>query len=50
MLMKLGVDHYVLKLHKVYINDDPDMTFAPIKTISNLLNLVFVLRVDPDIR
>ena len=24
MIMKLGMEHYVLKLYTVYINDDPD--------------------------
>ena len=25
MIMKLGMEHYELKLYTVYINDDPDL-------------------------
>ena len=25
MIMKLGIEHFVLKLFKVYINDDPEV-------------------------
>ena len=28
MILKYGMEHYVLKLYKVYINDDPELTFA----------------------
>ena len=43
MIMKLGMEHYVLKLYKVYINDDPDLTLTHFKTIimSNLAKPVF---------
>ena len=34
----------------VYINDDPELTLAHFKTISNLAKLVFVPTVGPDIR
>ena len=50
MLMKLGMEHYVLKLYKCYINDDPEMTMTHFKTMTNLANFVFVLIVGPDIR
>ena len=50
MVMKLGMEHYVLKLHKVYINDDPELTLTYFTTMSNLAKLVFVLIVGPDIR
>ena len=46
MILKLGVEHYVLKLYKVCINDDPEFTL--ITTRSNLAKLVFVL--GPGIR
>ena len=35
---------------KVYINDDPELTFTYFMTMSNLSKLVFVLVVGPDIR
>ena len=52
MIMKLSMKHYVLKLYKVYINDDPVLTLTYFTTMSNLAKLVFVLivTVDPDIR
>ena len=50
MIMKLGMEHYVLKLFKVYINDDPELTLTYFATLSNLVKLVFVLIVGPDIR
>ena len=36
MIMKLGMEHYVLKLYKVYINDDPELTLAYFETMLNL--------------
>ena len=48
--MKLDMEHYVLKLYKVYINDDPELTLTHFTTISNFAKLVFVLIVGPDIR
>ena len=30
MIMKLGVEQYVLKLYKVYINEDPELTLTQI--------------------
>ena len=30
MIMKLGMEQYVLKLYKVYINDDPELTVSSI--------------------
>ena len=50
MIMKLGMEHYVLKLFKVYINVKPALTLTPFKTMSNLVNLVFAPIVGPDIR
>ena len=52
MIMKLGIEQYVLKLYKVYINDDPELTLTYFKTIymSNFAKLVFVLTVATDIR
>ena len=55
MIMKLGMDNYVLKLLKVYIHDDPVyddpvLTLSHFKTMSNLAKHVFVLIVGPDIR
>ena len=50
MIMKLCMGQYVLKLYKVYINDDPELTMTYFKTMSNFAKLVFVLTVAPDIR
>ena len=41
MIMKLGMEHYVLKLYKVYINDYPELTLTHFKTMSNFAKLVF---------
>ena len=49
MFMKLGMEQYVLKLCKVYINDDPELTLTHFKTMSNFAKLVFVLTVVTDI-
>ena len=52
MILKLGIEHYVLKLYTVYIND-PELTLTYFTTkTSNLAKLVFihVLIVGPDIR
>ena len=50
MTMKLGIEHYLLKLYKVYINVDPELTLTNFKTMSNLGKLVFVPLVGPGIR
>ena len=50
MIMKLCMEQYVLKLYKVNINDDPELTLTHFKTMSNLAKLVFVLTVGPDIK
>ena len=50
MIMRLCTEQYVLKLYKMYINDDPQLTLPHFKTMSNLAKLVFVLTVGPDIR
>ena len=49
MIMKLGMEQFVLKLYKVYKNDDPELTLTHFKT-SNLAKLVFVFIVGPGIR
>ena len=43
MILKLGMEHYVFNMYKVYINDDPELTLTYFMTISNLAKLVFVL-------
>ena len=50
MIMNLGIEQYVLKLYKVYINDDPKLTMTHFKTMSNFAKLVFELTVAPYIR
>ena len=50
MFIKHGMGHYVLKLYKVYINDDPVLTLTHCNTMSNLAKLVFVHKVGPNIR
>ena len=43
MIMKLDLEHYVLKLYKVYINDEPELTLTYFTTILNLAKLFFIL-------
>ena len=50
MIIKLGMENNVLELYKVNINDDAELTLTHFKTMSNLVKLVFVLIVGPDIR
>ena len=50
MIMKLGMEQYVLQLYKFHINDDPGLTLTHFKTMSNFVKHVFVLTVAPDIR
>ena len=50
MIMRLCMEQYVLKLYKVYINDDPELTLTLYKTMSKVAKLVFVLTVGPYIR
>ena len=40
VIMKLVIEHNVLKLYKVYINYDPELTMTHFKTISNWAKLV----------
>ena len=42
MILKLGMEHYVLKLYKVYINDDLELTLTYFMTMS-LVKLVLYL-------
>ena len=49
MIFKLGMEHYVFKIYKVYINDDPKLTIIFCTTISNYAKIVFVLTVGPDV-
>ena len=42
MIVKLAMKHYVLKLYKAYINDDPELTLTYSTTMSNLAKLVYV--------
>ena len=50
MIMKLGMEHYELMLYTVYINDDPELILTYFTAISNLVKLVSVLILGPDIR
>ena len=43
MIMKLGMKHYVLKLYKVYINNDPELTLTNFTAMSNVAKLVLYL-------
>ena len=45
MITRLCMKQYVPKLYKIYINDDPELTLAHFKTMSNLAKLGFVLKV-----
>ena len=35
MVMKLGMNHYVINLYKVYINDDRELTMTYFTTMLN---------------
>ena len=56
MIMKHGMEHYVLKLYKVNKTDGPEvtmnysMTLNYFMTLSNLAKLNFVLIVGSDIK
>ena len=50
MMLKLGMQHQRLKLYKVSINDDPELTMTHFKTMSIFAKLVFVLTVAQHIR
>ena len=39
MIMKLCMEQHVLKLYKVYKNDDPELILTHFKTMSNLAKL-----------
>ena len=41
MILKLGMEHYVPKFYKVYINDDSELTLTYFTTISSFAELVF---------
>ena len=51
MIMKLGMEHYELKLYTVYINDDSELTLTYFTTMSILVKLfVCLLRSSSDDR
>ena len=41
MILKLGMQHQRLKLHKVYIHDDPGLTLTYLTTRSNWVAYTF---------
>ena len=41
MILKLGMEHWGLKLYKVYINDDPGLTLTYFTARSNLVPYAF---------
>ena len=41
------MERYELKLYKVYVNDDPELTMSYNTAISNLPKLVAALKSDP---
>ena len=41
MILKLGMYHLVLKLKKVYINDDPGLTLTNFTAMSNWVTCTF---------
>ena len=41
MIMKLCMEHCVLKLYKVYINENPELTLTYFTIMSNLAKIVF---------
>ena len=49
MILKLAMKHYVLRLYKFYINDDPELTLTYSTTMSNMEKLVYVPILGPGI-
>ena len=41
MILKLGMEPYVCKLHKVNVKDDSELTMTYFTVMSNLVKLVF---------
>ena len=41
MILKLGMYHWVLKLYKIYINDDPGLTLTYFTARSNKVTCMF---------
>ena len=41
MIMKLGMEHYELKIYLFYINNDHELTFTDLTAMTNLKKLVF---------
>ena len=41
MILKLAMQHWVFKLYKVYINDDPGLTMTYFKERSNKVTSTF---------
>ena len=41
MILKLGIQHWGLKLYKVYINDDPGLTLTYFTARSNCVSYTF---------
>ena len=41
MILKLGMQHWVFKLYKVYINDDPGLTMTYFKERPNKVTSTF---------
>ena len=52
MIFQLGMEQYVLKLYKIYINDDPGLTLTYFTTMSIVAKFDFLLigATAPDIR
>ena len=42
MILKLGMQHFVLKYYQVYSNDDPGLTLTYFMARSNLVPYAFV--------
>ena len=42
MTLKLGMQHWMLEYYQVYSNDDPGLTWAYFKAMSNLVPYAFV--------
>ena len=47
MILKLGMDHWVHKVYKVYINDNPGLTMMFFKAKSNLVKIVYCAYTKP---
>ena len=43
MILKFGMEHYVIELYEVYINYDPELTMTYFTKMANFVKFVFCI-------